>query len=147
MKKGVGCWALISFFLVFLLCSPALAKEKEKGQSKDAPSGWDKGEKKGWHSDVPPGSEKKGESKPPDLNEDEHGSTKTKKGKKEKKEAGEEVVDTEGKAKEPEDREENKTKEDVKEADKEMDAEDQEVNKKTRKKEEHKKGRRHKESE
>jgi hypothetical protein len=142
MKKGVGCWALISFFLVFLFCSPALAKEEKKGQSKDAPSGWDKGEKEGWHSDVPPGSEKKDESIPPDLNKDEQGSTKTKKGK--KKEAGEEVVDTEGKAKKPKDKEENKTKEDVKEAEKETDAEDQEVDQKIRKKEEHKKGRRHK---
>ncbi len=42
MKKGVGCWALISLFSVFLLCSPALAKGEGQGKSKDEPPGWDK---------------------------------------------------------------------------------------------------------
>jgi hypothetical protein len=51
-----------AFFIVilslFLVTSLALAKGKGRGGSN--PPGWDKGEKKGWNSDVPPGIEKKG---------------------------------------------------------------------------------------
>jgi prepilin-type N-terminal cleavage/methylation domain-containing protein len=45
MKKEIGCWALISFFSVFSLCSPSVAKGDGKGKSKDTTPGWNKGEK------------------------------------------------------------------------------------------------------
>lgn len=55
MKKRLFfCFSVI--FLSFLLIgSPALSK----GKGKQEASGWDKGEKKGWQSDVPPGQEDK----------------------------------------------------------------------------------------
>lgn len=55
MKRTIMLWAFITFLSLFLAASPVLGK----GKGKERPSGWDKGEKKGWQSDVPSGQEKK----------------------------------------------------------------------------------------
>ncbi|MBW2108784.1 MAG: hypothetical protein JRI36_08980 [Deltaproteobacteria bacterium] len=59
MKKmnGVVTSCLVFALSLFLTASPALAGGKGHGRAN--PHGWDKGQKKGWHSDVPPGLEKK----------------------------------------------------------------------------------------
>ena len=51
--------SFIIFLLLLLAVPPTFAKGKAKGQTKQSPSGWEEGEKKGWESDVPPGQEKK----------------------------------------------------------------------------------------
>ncbi|MBW1766722.1 MAG: hypothetical protein JRJ65_06675 [Deltaproteobacteria bacterium] len=55
MKMRIMLWFFTMFLSLFLIGSMSIAKEKGKGR----PSGWDKGEKKGWQGDVPPGQEKK----------------------------------------------------------------------------------------
>ncbi len=72
MYKVMRCWIFIVIACLFFVGSFGFAEGKPKGQG-DSPSGWGKGEKKGWHSDEPPGSDK-GEKR-----------KKVKKGKKEKK--------------------------------------------------------------
>jgi len=54
-----------------LTCTVVLAQGKGKGR-RDEPPGWQKGEKKGWEGDVPPGIEKKGGWMPPGLSKEEH---------------------------------------------------------------------------
>jgi len=69
--------------------SLAIAQGKGKNQSGDRPAGWDKGKKKGWQSDVPPGQEEKEEKKkqPKNLSgEEEDLEDKEKKEKKQKRE-------------------------------------------------------------
>ncbi len=72
MYKVMRCWIFIVIACLFFVGSLDFAEGKSKGPG-DRPSGWDKGEKKGWHIDEPPGLNK-GEKK-----------EKVKKGKKEKK--------------------------------------------------------------
>ncbi|MBW2169437.1 MAG: hypothetical protein JRG69_09310 [Deltaproteobacteria bacterium] len=55
MKRTILLWVFMTALALFLTTSPVLAK----GKGKERPPGWDKGEKKGWQSDVPPGQEKK----------------------------------------------------------------------------------------
>ena len=55
MKKRLFFWFSVVFLSFLLISSPALAK----GKGKQEALGWDKGEKKGWQSDVPPGQEDK----------------------------------------------------------------------------------------
>ncbi len=50
--------AVGSIFVVISTTIPAYAQGKGRGQ-KEIPPGWEKGEKKGWFSDVPPGLAKK----------------------------------------------------------------------------------------
>ena len=54
MYKLMSSWIFILIVSLFIVCSLSFAKEK-----KSRPSGWDKGEKRGWDSDVPPGLEGK----------------------------------------------------------------------------------------
>jgi hypothetical protein len=61
MYKVIRFWVFIVIAGLFFVGSLAFAEGKSKGNG-DSPQGWDKGEKKGWHSDVPPGSDKKGNS-------------------------------------------------------------------------------------
>ena len=51
------CWIFIVIVCLFFVGSSSFAQGP-----KSRPSGWDKGEKRGWGSDVPPGLEKKGKS-------------------------------------------------------------------------------------
>ena len=54
MYKLISCWVFIIIVCLFFVGSLSFA------QGPDArPSGWDKGEKRGWDSDEPPGLEKK----------------------------------------------------------------------------------------
>ena len=92
MKRTIIFWVSVMFLSWFLIGSPAFAQKKDK----ERPPGWDKGEKKGWQSDVPPGQEKK-----QDISEEEGKIKKEKKEKKKKakeKKAKEEIE--EGKKKE-----------------------------------------------
>ena len=52
---------MLSFFLLGPSFTMAQETEEERTGTSEAPPGWDKGEKEGWSSDVPPGIEKKGE--------------------------------------------------------------------------------------
>lgn len=56
MKKTVWLWFLLAAVALLLASAPLMAK---KGG--DRPSGWDRGDKKGWQSDAPLGQEKKSE--------------------------------------------------------------------------------------
>ena len=58
MKRSIAWWVCVGLLSMFLIGSTAFAKGKGKGR----PPGWDKGEKKGWQSDVPPGQMKKEEA-------------------------------------------------------------------------------------
>ena len=60
MSKVVRNWLFVFILSLLLGSTLALAKGKGKKSSDARPPGWDKGEKKGWQSDVPPGLEKKG---------------------------------------------------------------------------------------
>jgi hypothetical protein len=57
---------------LLLTATPALTGQgKAKGRH-EGPPGWEKGEKKGWKGDLPPGIEKKGGWMPPGLSKEEH---------------------------------------------------------------------------
>ena len=103
MKRTILLWVFMTALALFLTASPVLAK----GEGKERPSGWDKREKKGWQSDVPPGQEKKqygGEEE----------ERKVKKEKKEKKVKENAKIEKEKKAKEV-DKEKTKKEKEVKE--------------------------------
>lgn len=64
-------WVAVGITVSMVLtCTVVLAQGKGKGES-DKPPGWQKGEKKGWKGDVPPGMEKKGGWMPPGLSKEE----------------------------------------------------------------------------
>jgi len=56
----------VTIAAILLAGSMVFAQDKSKGRG-NKPPGWQKGEKKGWKSDVPPGIEKKGDWLPPGL--------------------------------------------------------------------------------
>ncbi len=58
MIKAVMKWFLVLGLAVLLIGAPLSAKNRG-----GRPGGWDKGEKRGWHSDVPPGQENKWDEK------------------------------------------------------------------------------------
>ncbi len=57
MYKLISSWVFIVIVCLFFVGSSSFAQGPDF-----RPRGWDKGEKKGWDSDVPPGLEKKSES-------------------------------------------------------------------------------------
>jgi hypothetical protein len=59
MNKRIIKIFFIAFLSIIFANSLAIDQCKGKGHSKNKPPGWDKGEKKGWQSDIPPGLEKK----------------------------------------------------------------------------------------
>ncbi len=59
MYKVMRCWIFIVIACLFFVGSLDFTEGKSKGPGYEPP-GWDKGEKKGWHDDEPPGLEKKG---------------------------------------------------------------------------------------
>ncbi len=59
MIKRIIKILFFSLLAVVFIGSSAIAQGKGKGQSGDRPAGWDKGQKEGWQSDVPPGQEEK----------------------------------------------------------------------------------------
>jgi len=61
MYNVMRFWVFIVIAVLFLVGSLDFAEGKSKGNG-DRPQGWDKGEKKGWHSDAPPGLDRKGNS-------------------------------------------------------------------------------------
>ena len=61
MYKGIRCWVFIVIASLFFMGSLEFAEGKSTGKG-DRPHGWDKGEKKGWHSDEPPGLGKENDS-------------------------------------------------------------------------------------
>ena len=63
MQKLIRNWCLVVLLSLVLGTPLAIAKGKGQQHGSDRPPGWDKGEKKGWHSNVPPGQEKKEEMK------------------------------------------------------------------------------------
>lgn len=68
--KSVLVSVLVVSMAVLVLTPVASAEAKGKGSGK-TPPGWDKGEKEGWTSDVPPGIGKKGGWMPPGLSKKE----------------------------------------------------------------------------
>ncbi len=58
MYKAMRCWVFVAIASLLLAGSLALAQGKGKGRG-GKPPGWEKGEKKGWQGDLPPGIEKK----------------------------------------------------------------------------------------
>ena len=70
MRKLMRNCVFVTIAAILLAGSMVFAHDKSKGQG-NKPPGWQKGEKKGWKSDVPPGIEKKGGSIPPGLSEKE----------------------------------------------------------------------------
>lgn len=70
MYRAMRWYSFVAIVSIVLSCSLVLAegKAKERGNK---PPGWEKGEKKGWKSDVPPGIEKKGGWMPPGLSKEE----------------------------------------------------------------------------
>lgn len=70
MCRVVRWCCLVTIVFILIVGSLALAEGKAKGRG-DKPSGWEKGEKKGWKGDVPPGIEKKGSWMPPGLSKEE----------------------------------------------------------------------------
>ena len=64
-------WIAVVFLSCTLTATWTFAKEKGKGQGDTSPSGWSKGEKKGWKTDVPAGLEEKDKSwNPSGLNKE-----------------------------------------------------------------------------
>jgi hypothetical protein len=61
MNKHMMKALFISCLALIFAVASAFAQEKVKGPNKNISPGWDKGEKKGWQSDVPPGQEEKDE--------------------------------------------------------------------------------------
>ena len=59
MIKRIIKILFFSLLAVVFIGSLAIAQGKGKGQSDDRPAGWDKGQKEGWQSNVPPGQEEK----------------------------------------------------------------------------------------
>ena len=59
MIKKLAILLFIACLSCVFVISLSYAKDKDKGQNKDRPPGWDQGEKKGWQSDIPPGQDKK----------------------------------------------------------------------------------------
>ena len=66
MRKLMRNCVFVTIASILLAGSMVFAQGKSKGRG-NKPPGWQKGEKKGWNSDVPPGIEKKGGSIPPGL--------------------------------------------------------------------------------
>jgi len=66
----IRCWVFVTFLSLLLVSSFAFAQGKGKGRRGGKPPGWEKGEKKGWQTDVPPGIEKKGGWMPPGLSKE-----------------------------------------------------------------------------
>ncbi len=60
-RTGMLTCLFVFFCFFFYLSSDAVAAGKERGS--DSPPGWSKGEKKGWHSDTPPGLTKSKEAR------------------------------------------------------------------------------------
>lgn len=70
-KKGDLKMKKTRFYLPTLFCAALLclgATSYAKAEEGTTPKGWQKGEKKGWEGNVPPGLEKKGDFIPPGLN-------------------------------------------------------------------------------
>jgi len=70
MRKLMRNCVFVTIASILLAGSIVFAQDKSKRRG-NKPPGWQKGEKKGWKSDVPPGIEKKGGSIPPGLSEKE----------------------------------------------------------------------------
>lgn len=70
MRKLMRNCVFVTIASILLAGSMVFAQDKSNGRG-NKPPGWQKGEKKGWKSDVPPGIEKKGDSIPPGLSEKE----------------------------------------------------------------------------
>lgn len=70
MRRVVRWCSFVTIASILIAGSLALAEGKAKGRG-DKPHGWEKGEKKGWEGDVPPGIEKKGGWLPPGLSKEE----------------------------------------------------------------------------
>ena len=86
MLKRIIIILFILLLSVVFIGSPAIAQGKGKSQNGDRPAGWDKGKKKGWQSDVPPGQEEKEEKKKNLSGEEENLEDTQKEKEKEKKE-------------------------------------------------------------
>jgi hypothetical protein len=59
MKKRILYWVLMATLTLLLAGPQAMAQGKDKKGDAGTPSGWEKGEKKGWEGDVPPKHDKK----------------------------------------------------------------------------------------
>ncbi|MFC1813369.1 hypothetical protein ACFL03_11850, partial [Thermodesulfobacteriota bacterium] len=58
-RRMILLWITVVFLSCTLTATWTFAKGKQKGQRSGTHSGWDKGEKKSWETDVSPGLEKK----------------------------------------------------------------------------------------
>jgi len=58
-KRMILLWIAVVFLSFTFIATGSFAKGKQKGQRSGTHSGWVKGEKKNWETDVSPGFEKK----------------------------------------------------------------------------------------
>lgn len=64
-------WIVVIFLGCSLSATLVFARGGGKGHGGGGPHGWSQGEKEGWNSDVPPGTEKKeGDWQPSGLNQE-----------------------------------------------------------------------------
>ena len=64
MKNRIIKNFLIAFLSIIFISTLAVSDDKGEENDKKTPPGWEKGEKKGWQSDKPPGlDEKNGKAK------------------------------------------------------------------------------------
>ncbi|NVM23948.1 MAG: hypothetical protein HWN68_19490 [Desulfobacterales bacterium] len=75
MRKAItfGHCVFVTFLSLLLVGSLAFAQGKGRGRTGGKPPGWEKGEKRGWHTDVPPGIEQKGDWIPQGLGKEKQG--------------------------------------------------------------------------
>ncbi len=75
MRKAItfSHCVFVTFLSLLLVSTLAFAQGKGRGRSGGEPPGWEKGEKRGWHTDVPPGIEKKGDWMPQGLSKEKQG--------------------------------------------------------------------------
>ena len=96
MKKRIFYWVLMLALTLLLAGPQAMAKDKAKKGDAGTPPGWEKGEKKGWESDVPPKHDKEAteaiseEAEEKAAEQDKETKEKTKKAKKKAEESEEE---------------------------------------------------------
>ena len=70
-RKWVFVLSLATLSLLLTTTAALTEQGKAKGRH-EGPPGWEKGEKKGWKGDLPPGIAKKGGWMPPGLSKEEH---------------------------------------------------------------------------
>jgi heme/copper-type cytochrome/quinol oxidase subunit 1 len=72
MNTNIIKLLFITCLFLVLTVSSAFSQGKGRVHKNNSPSGWEKGEKKGWNSDVPPGEENRFKKKAKKMNKSEN---------------------------------------------------------------------------